>query len=34
LRARIILMDHRNLDKVILDNQEIKKKNLDKTGLK
>jgi len=34
LRARIILMDHRNLDKVVLDNQEIKKKNLDKTGLK
>lgn len=33
LRARITLMDHRNLDKVVLDNQEIKKKNLDKTGL-
>lgn len=33
LRARIMLMDHRNLDKVVLDNQEIKEKNLDKTGL-
>lgn len=33
LRARITLMDHRNLDKVVLDNQEIKEKNLDKTGL-
>lgn len=33
LRAHIILMDHRNLDKVVLDNQEIKEKNLDKTGL-
>jgi hypothetical protein len=33
LRARIMLMDHRDLDKVVLDNQEIKKKNLDKTGL-
>jgi hypothetical protein len=33
LRARIMLMDHRNLDKVVSDNEEIKKKNLDKTGL-
>jgi hypothetical protein len=33
-RARIQLMDHRNLYKAVADNEEIEKKNLDKTGLK
>jgi hypothetical protein len=33
-RARIQLMDHRSLYKAVSDNEEIEKKNLDKTGLK